>query len=225
MKHFFSPLEVLLMATLLLPACATTEPQVQLVQTKNIEIKGRTFGGGKIALNENRQVIVQTEVSVADELAIHELVNTRLKDELQREVWGLKACRTSMADPRLGGSGDIAPMPEFAEVASTATEEMGVDEEGDLTIVRKEFLSQRFKAVKQEARSMQKMTATVTGLREDCERHLGHVRSAHGLPSEAYVAQGYFMQNGTWVETRHAEHSVSDGFEMAAEGAKKGGKK
>jgi len=206
-----------------IPACQTTPNQVQELKTEQLDVKGQTSTGGKIAINEKRQVIIVQEDSVTDDLAVQDLINTQLMDRVLREHWSLKQCRTSLSDTRLGGSGDLQPMPDVASVLKPrdVQEEMGVDENGDLKIVRKEFLNHRLAAMKSNTKTMEKMISTLTPMVEECERRLGNARLDHGLPSERFVAQGYFTAGGTWVETRHAEHSLSDGYEISAENGKK----
>jgi len=204
-------------------ACQTTPNQVQELKTEQLDVKGQTSTGGKIAINEKRQVIIVQEDSVSDNLAIQDLVNTQLMDRVLREHWSLKKCRNSLSDTRLGGSGDLGTMPDVASVLKPreVEEEMGVDENGDLKIVKKELLNHRLATMKSNTKTMEKMINTLTPMVEECERRLGNARLDHGLPSERFVAQGYFTADGTWVETRHAEHSLSDGYEISAQNGKK----
>lgn len=214
-------------ATMLITGCATTEHTVKEIETKNITVKGRTLDGGSIAVTEKGQAIIQNEKSVQDELVIQEMVNSHLMDDVQREAFDLKQCRIDLANPRLGGSGEMAASPavDISETKNGIQEEMGINEDGDLKIVTREFLDQKLKSQRKFEITLRSMLKILKPQREECDRRLSYARIQHGLSPSRYTAQGYFMQDGTWVETKHGESNINDAFEIAAKGAAKGGRK
>ncbi len=60
--------------------------------------------------------------------------------------------------------------------------------------------------------------------RENCERELGYVRVAHGLPAERYNALGYYGPQGNFIVTRPAERNLDDAFRILAEQTRRGKK-
>ena len=165
-----------LILALSLAGCATTEHTVETIETQNIDIKGRTIDGGKIAVNDQGQAIVQLEKSAEDELNVQDLVNTRFQDELHNEMFHLGDCRAQTADPRNGGSGEVTPLPavDQMEPAKSVQEKLGLTEDGDLKLVSREFLDQKLASLRKYERSLRTMIGTVKPFREECERKLSY---------------------------------------------------
>jgi hypothetical protein len=69
------------------------------------------------------------------------------------------------------------------------------------------------RAHEESIRSMQRLVSAQT---EECEHELGIARVKAGLPEKRYTAEGYFTEDGTWVETRKGEQSLGDAFEIQA---------
>lgn len=166
----------LILAGIQLTGCATPEHTVEKLETQNIDVKGRTVDGGRIAVTEDGQAVVQVEKSAEDELRVQDLANTYFQDQLHDAMYHLKVCREAAADPRNGGSGEVAPLPavDHLEPLKEVQEKLGVTEDGGLKLVSREFLDSRIKSLRQYERSLKTMIETVKPYREECERKLAY---------------------------------------------------
>jgi hypothetical protein len=164
-----------LVLALLATACTTTEHVAGTLKETKLETKGRTFDG-TIGINTKGQAVVQTEETVEDKIAVMALVNYSLSEKVHDEAWHLKDCRVKMANPQIGGSGEVAPIPSVdgLKPVSRVQEEMGLTEDGDLVVRTREFLDDRLKAEKKYQTSLQEMIKVLTPAREECERQLGY---------------------------------------------------
>lgn len=163
---------VILLAVLTMSVgCSTTKYQVQEIETKNFEAKGKTHDG-KIGVNDKNQLVIKNERSVEYELKVQTLVNYTLREKADGALFHLKACRKKLADPRLGGSGKISPITDIDSLRPIPEmrEEMGLDEEGDLKIVSEEFLEERLKAERRYEKELR-------GIHDVAERHLEECES------------------------------------------------
>ena len=162
----------------LLPAC--THDQVQDVDTK-LDVKGKT-ADETIGLNDDKQVIVQTEQSADVELQSQEMANYNLRERLSWAINDLKECRVSLADPRLGGSGETAPIPEVDSIETDNPEEkFGMDEQGNLKLVKKELYTQRLKNERVRGEKLAALLKMVKGHNDHCQQELRTARIKHGL--------------------------------------------
>lgn len=178
MKNF-----IVMIATIWFTACASPAPHsVMELTDEKTETKGKGADlGSKITLNEKNQVQIEVENSVEFELQVQDLRNSHLQDEIVGELFNLKACRVSMADPALGGSGEVAALPDidtgrvgYRDGEQAFTEEMGLSKDGDLKIVRKQFLDERLKAERKWTAETEKKIKAIKPMREECERKLNY---------------------------------------------------
>jgi len=88
----------------------------------------------KIGLNNEGEVILQSEVDASDELRTQQWLNHKHEDEIEREYLELKQCREDLADPRLGGRGSVDEIPQIDNLKSTEDikEKFGIDDSGSL---------------------------------------------------------------------------------------------
>lgn len=223
MKNFITMISFVVLST----ACASTEHQVQDLPSDKLTILGGTSDGSKITLNEKKQAVIVSDLYVEQVLASAEMAHDSLQYYVERELFQLKQCKIDLADTRLGGSGEVEPVPQMRDFSGHVgiEEEMGLTADGELKIVRKEFLNQRLIALKQANKTLEKVLDETKESVEQCHHKLGKARLAHGLPSHPYQAKGYYTQDGVFVENRTAERNIDDAFEMAAESAGKKGKK
>ena len=201
---------------LMIQSC-TTPYQVKELPDNEFEAKGKATNGD-VGLNNKRQVIIHKETSLVDELRVQEMVNTNLQDQVNSAHYELGHCRKDISDPRLGGNGRLTPLPGVDDMKSDpkVREEVGLDKDGDLKVVREEFFQERLKAEQKYEKTLRKMLATLEEHRDDCQRNLTQARLKAGLPGQAYKADGYFTKDGTWVEAQHGENSLDDAFEINA---------
>lgn len=215
-------LTIALFAVLSLSACSTTDYKVQTISTK-LDVKGNV-NGQKLGINDQNEVILQEEVRAQDELRTAEAVNMSFEENIRYEAFELKRCKRDLADPRLGGHGELPPESEYdLRPYEKVKEEFGLAEDGDLKIVRKSYFVDRLKTARQYDTSLRKMIKVLKRLNEECTFKMGMARNKVGLPSERVMAEGYFNAKGTWVETRKGENSLGDAFEIQAENKARSG--
>jgi len=195
--------------------CATTESRVQTINTE-IDIKEKA-GDGVLGIREN-QAILQEEVNPADELRSQQWLNNYLQNELASEYYNLKLCRRDLADPRLGGSGDITPLPEIDNMkpVEEVKEEFGIDQEGNLRIVKRSLFLKKLKTERRFEKTLRKMVKVVINNLEECEIKMRRARVKAGLPAERINAEGYLTPKGDWVELRRGEQNLDDAFELSS---------
>ncbi len=198
-------------------SCATPKNQVKDIETKNLTTKG-SINGAKIGINDQKQILIQDEDDADNELRSQEAVNSKLQFEFDHQANMLKRCRLDLNDPRLGGSGKMPELPAIDEMKDPdeVREELGLNEDGQLKVVKRTDFVQRLLSARKYERALRKMTKITEKHREDCEYQMRQVRVKAGLPGGRYEAQGYFLNDelGTWVETRRGEGSLDDAFEI-----------
>ena len=217
-RHLF--LACLLLA--LAPACSSNK--VKPVND-NLDVKGK-MGSQEIGLTDDKEAVIQDSVAVDDELRGLSWKNYEAERKLGSERDQLIACRTDLADPRLGGNKKLEPIPELemSKDLGKVQEQLGLNDNGQLKVVKKQNIEERLAKEKQYNESLNRMLTVVSQNRVECERELGYVRVDHGLPSERYPAQGYYGPQGNYIVTRPAERSLDDAFRIQAEQTRQGKK-
>lgn len=205
-----------------LPACSSNK--IKPVD-EPIEVKGK-MGDQEIGINEDNEGIIQDSVAVEDELRALGWKNYETERKLKRERADLVQCRTELADPRLGGNKKLDRIPEL-EISgnlSKVQEKIGLTQNGRIKVVKKQFINERIEKEREYRESLDKLVKVIQENREECERDLGYVRVAHGLPAQRYSAQGYYGPQGNFVMTRPAEKNLDDAFKILAEQTRQGKK-
>ncbi len=215
-------MKILMIAVFMSVAGCTTNPhKVEEIDTE-LDKKG-SFGNSSVGLNKDGELIVQEESTAADELRQVQWANQKLEDDMKHEHFLLKTCRNDLADSRLGGSGEVDPIAEVDNLksASEVREQFGLTKAGEIKFVKREFYLDRLKQERDLSKSLKDMTKTIGKHREACERRMATARVKNGLPAQRYKAQGYFSPNGAWNESRKAENSLDDAFQIKAMEASK----
>lgn len=168
-----------------LVGCTTTQYEVKKLENQKFEIKGGT-ADGKIGINEKNQVVIKKERSADYELRVQELTNTHLQDRAIRGMHMLKLCRADLADPRLGGTGEVSPISAVDDLHSLPAirEEMGLDKDGNLNIVSEEFYEERLQAERKYGRALDGIIKVTEKHTLSCENDLRKARLKAGLPAE-----------------------------------------
>ena len=202
-------------------ACATNPHKVTEIDS-DIDKKGQ-IGASEIGVNKDGELIIQNSSSVDDEMRQTEWANNKLEDDLKHEHYFLKMCRNDLSDPRLGGNSQVQQIPAVDNLRSPSQmrEKFGLNKEGKLKFVKREYYLDRLKQERELIKSLKKTLKTVRQHRESCERRMAAARVKQGLPAKRYKAQGYFTGNGSWVETRKAENSLDDAFQIKAKSTQK----
>ncbi|MGK5083989.1 hypothetical protein WDW37_11875 [Bdellovibrionota bacterium FG-1] len=183
-----------------------------------IDAKGES-AQGNIGL-KNGEVTIQKQTNAADELRGTQWSNSRYEDELAHEYHMLKWCREDVADPRLGGTGEVTPLPEVDNMKQTAAvkEEFGLTENGNLAFKSEEDFLKRIQIERNYQTTLMKMVKTVRTQSEDCERKMGQARLKAGLPAKRYQGQSTVTSEGNVGKViRRHEHSLDDAFAIRDE--------
>jgi hypothetical protein len=141
----------------------------------------------------------------------------RLHDDVRHNMFELKSCRKDLSDPRLGGDGTVPESTDLDSLEDTIaqTEEMGLDEEsGDLKIVRESFLDDKLKLERKKEKTYRLVIKKSGRHLEECEAKMAAARRSAGLPSKRIEGDGYFLNDGTYVQTNRNERDLDDAFEM-----------
>lgn len=206
-----------IMIAVLMQGCFTANPnKVQNIETM-IQPKGQV-GDHMIGLNDKNEIIMQQEQSASDELNQQKAVSLHRRAALDQVAFDLNRCRKEMSDPRLGGNGVLPESQEVdgMKIAEDIKEAIGITESGDLKIVKKSFFLEQLKNERRYTASLESMTKTLTRQNEECERAMGIARRNAGLPSHRYQGQGYFSNDGAFVQTVPNENSLDDAFRIQA---------
>ncbi|MEN9827303.1 MAG: hypothetical protein RI953_3048 [Pseudomonadota bacterium] len=209
-----------LFTTFLLLGCASKKFGDQEVQTQLETSKKKK--SEKLGFDKDRNLLIQDKSGANDELIAQQHVNEELQSKLQHEFQMLKRCRVETADVRLGGNGEISPLPEIDGIKNDPTykESVGIDESGELVFLRQENFEDRFKAEKQFEKSARRLTKVVVNNREQCEMRMRKARVEHGLPAERASAL-IRNEGGQVIIVRPAERNLDDAFQFANEAKQK----
>jgi len=194
-------------------ACTTNE-----VQPLNDTMLPKGHVGEKVIGIEDGKVIIKTETDVDDELRAIQWTNENLQRQVNEEHVELQSCQDDLSDPRLGGSGNIFDLPETHQVniLTAEKEKIGLKKDGSLKVVKKQSFIQRLQAERKKQESLQRIIKMIKKSHRKCKISLRRTRLAHGLPGEKQRPKGYYLKDGTWVETEKGENSLDDAFEESA---------
>ncbi|NBO38991.1 hypothetical protein EBU99_10455 [bacterium] len=211
---------LLIAGTLTVASCASKKFGDEKLQTKLETSDKKT--SEKIGFDKDRNLILQDKTNASDELMTLSHVNEELQAKLQNEFQQLKRCRVELADVRLGGTGEMAPMPDVDGIKTDPTlkESVGIDESGELVFVRQESFEDRLKAEKQFEKSVRRLTKVISSNREQCELRMRKARVEHGLPAERTPAVTRY-EGGQVIILQPAERNLDDAFQFANQAKQK----
>ena len=154
----------------------TTPHQVEEVETE-MEATGRS-SEGTIGKNSDDQLIIQQKRKAEHELESQIWANNALQNEMQTEVDELLNCREAIADPGVGGNGEVLPIPAIDNwEKQPVNETMGMDESGNLVVVKKEFFDERYNYEKKKTGELRRVKTMIKKHRRDCERRLRFMKA------------------------------------------------
>ena len=199
---------------LALSGCSSNKYEVKQVDTK-MDVQGH-FDGKSIGLDDKNQAIIQQETSAESELKQQQLKNYDTERKLNYNYAQLTQCRQELADPRLGGNGQMTEIPEIDQMKGTGQikEDVGLTEQGQLEVVKKEYYIDRLQRERRYGDTMKDMLRLIDKYNHTCQQEMGVARVKVGLPSERYQAVGHFDPDGNWVLERKAEKTLDDAFEI-----------
>lgn len=197
-------------------ACSSNPNKAKDLDTK-IDAQGG-YQGQVIGLNDDKEVIIQKQTSTDAELRELNWKQYELEQKLASDHQLLTRCREEMADPRLGGSGNMTEIPEIdtMKTPTQVKEEMGITENGSLKMVRKEMYLDRLKTERDYLDALKGQHKMIERYKVSCEREMKIARVKQGLPADRYVGKGYY-KDGVYIQTRRAEHNLDDAFSINSE--------
>lgn len=209
-----------LFTTLMMITACTSTNEVKELKDEPLVKKGKTVDGD-VGINSSNQAVIRKKTSAADELRVQDMVNMHLRDELNSDLFNLKECRQQRQDTRLGGSGHLAEIPDIDNMnVDQARADLGIDSEGNLSLVREELFEDRLKAERQYEQTLRTMLKMAKRHLDECSIGLAEARRKAGLPSTPTKAEGYFDAKGNWTETRRGAQNLDEEFEIQADRAK-----
>ncbi|MBM3382831.1 MAG: hypothetical protein FJY29_10360 [Betaproteobacteria bacterium] len=210
----------LIAGSLAVLGCASKKYGDEKIQTKLETSDKKT--SEKMGFDKDRNLMIQDKTSATDELMTQTHVNESLQAKLQFEYQQLKRCRTELSDVRLGGTGEMAPIPEIDGIKDDPNykESVGIDESGDLVFVRQEKFEDRIKSEKNAEKSYRRLTKVISTNREQCELRMRKARVEAGLPAERTPAITRY-EGGQVVIVQPAERNLDDAFRFANDAKQK----
>lgn len=204
----------------LVSACSSNPYKVKEIDNP-IEKKGE-YQGATVGLNDKKEAIVQSETAADVELKQTRWRTYDLEQKIASEHSLLTRCRTELADPRLGGTGNMVEIPEIDNMKGpdAVKEDMGITKDGALVVVKQEMFVDKLKTERKYEDSLRAMMKTIEKHRGNCEREMGYARGKAGLPSMRYPAKGEYGSDGTFHVIRKAEENLDDAFRIKAQESK-----
>ena len=142
------------------------------------------YGDHRVGLNDKNEAIVTETTPAAAELSVQHEVGLHFQIELEHESYMLKWCRRDSSDPRLGGDGRLPADSEVDNMrpVDRLREELGLDDSGNLKIVKSTFYTDKLAKERQYSETIQKMLKVVIRHKEECEFAMSQARRKAGLP-------------------------------------------
>lgn len=205
----------LLVISILLFGCGTAS-KVNHVDTQ-MEQKG-TVGQETIGLKDG-SLVIQKVSPLEDEMKALRSENVDLSKSIAANHDSLISCNDDLADPRLGGNGNVADIarPQTDSESPKSDKVVGLSAEGNLVVVEKQTIEARMAQEKQRHQMLSAANAQVERELRRCEAKMGVARLAAGLPAKRFRSEGHYENEGRWVQTSRAEHSLDEAFEIAKE--------
>lgn len=195
----------ILFAFVLFASCASEHKVFDINSSSVITNDQGGVGFERVGLNDKKEAVVVETSSAATELTVQQNVNLHFTDTLNHEAYMLKWCRRDLADPRLGGDGKL---PIDAEVdslksADQVREELGLDDDGSLKVVKQTFFADKLKKERTYGETLQKMIKLITRHREECEFTMTQARRKAGI--KATRSNTEHLDNGLDVAFQNKE--------------------
>ena len=206
----------LILIPLLVAGCATNPYKVKPVDS-TVDSSHGSVGNESIAVDKDKQAVVQKETSAQEELREQVWANRDLEQKIETNFGQFRRCQAETADPRLGGTGKVADAPDLGITLepSKQKEEFGTGD-GELKFVKREMYLDRLNAEKKHNASLRSALTAIEKHRGTCERELGYARVKAGLPAERFKGEGSFAANGRYVRTVEEEQNLDDAFSRLA---------
>lgn len=180
-----------------------------------IDPQGSTVNGGVIGIQDERAVI-QEKRTGEEELRLQIWRNYQLENDLNHEYHMTQWCYEDLADPRLGGNGEVADAPDMKKLKNSVAvkEEIGLEDKR-LVVVKTSSFNEQLAVERQYEKAMSEMIREVKKTRGNCERKMGVARVKAGLPSKRYQGKAVINKQGNVQEViKEHEHTLDDAFRI-----------
>lgn len=202
-----------LMTILVLGMVGCASNKIKQLDTE-IVVKGQTSNG--VVGLQNDYAVIQEKNPADEELRIQQWRNYQVENDLNHEYYMTEWCYSDLADPRLGGNGDVAEAPDMSKLKSVPQikEELGLEGE-KLVVVKTYSFADKLKVEREYEQSMNTMLKEVKKTRASCERKMGVARVKAGLPAKRQQGQITVTSSGQVKEVlKEHENSLDDAFRI-----------
>lgn len=203
---------VFLFLTAFLVGCSSANKMKQL--DVSLTPKGKINTDETVGLNSSGEAVIQQKQKVSDEIRGYVWVNNNLEQEVSSERSALKRCRVESSDPRLGGTGEMTPVPEVdgLKEPSDVKEQVGLVND-EIVVVKEEYLRDRLALEKKYNQTLENMLKLVKNNKDKCEEKLAVLRVKHGLPAKRYQGSFGVSIDGKLIKTMTPhEKNLDDAF-------------
>lgn len=207
----------------MLNACASNPHRVLDINA-DVKEKYGTNQGAMIAIDKDGQAVIQRDTDAEVELREQQWRNIDLEKTVETKHESLERCRIELADPRLGGNGNVTETPDLDIVNALPEkkEQFGLTNQG-LKVVKKEMFLDRLKAERRYEDVLKNANKMLTKYMNKCDNDMRLARVKSGLPANRYEGVGFFYGGGRYQAQRRAEQSLDDAFQFLAEDKAKAG--
>lgn len=191
--------------------CATNE--LKELDTK-IEVQG-DVAGKSLGLQDDVAVLQEKRLG-EDELRLQIWRNYQLENDLNHQFHMTEWCYEDLADPRLGGNGEVADAPDLKKIKNSAKvkEEIGLEDKRIVVVKTSNFV-EALQVERQYEKSLADMLIEVKKTRGSCERKMGVARIKAGLPSKRFQGKVLVNQKGNVQEVvKEHENNLDDAFDI-----------
>lgn len=198
----------------MLVGCASEHKLNKLDLT--LEEKGRLSENTAIGLNKSGEAIVREQQEVSQQLRGEVWWNNSLEQELTSIQAETYRCRVDLADPRIGGDGEVVEIPELDKVKNTRKIKELIGLDGNrIVVVKEEFLKDRLAQEKAYREALEASIELVKKHKRKCQTLLSVSRVKNGLPAEPTQGKFSISSEGKLlgVESPH-EKNLDDAFKL-----------
>ena len=209
-----------LILMIMVTGCASSQ-KLGKVDSRLDSIQGSAEGGAVIGIKDN-QAVIQEKRSGEDELRLQLWKNYQLENDLNHEYYMTEWCYEDLADPRLGGNGEVANAPDLKKIKNSVEvkEEIGLEDKR-LVVVKTSSFIEELKVEREYEKAMKEMLSEVKKTRSSCERKMGVARLKAGLPSKRYQGKAIITPSGSIDHmVSPQENNLDDAFKIKAQANK-----
>ena len=206
---------LVIIACTLAAAFGCSTAKIQKLDTE-IATQG-AIGNQMIGIDTKGNAVVQEEITA--EAMIREIrwSNADLSQSIVYKHKELDRCRDEIADPRLGGNGDITEIPELdaTKLETSVSEQFGMRKNGDLIILKKQSYQDRLNDERKYEASLKQLDRLLNKHLSKCMKENQIARVKSGLPAKRFSGVGKFNSDGSYSLMRAQESNIDDAFKYS----------